>query len=262
MSEGQEKQKKKRDTKDIEDAALGESTVDDEELERVKQQKYDEIKITVLENIEQVVVVDPGQRMAKWYKMKKKMMDAVGISQPENINDPALHKGEAVYVLAKANHPLKDDDTRILLIEKSRGQGIVILPESASKPILGRVAIVAAGQQYSNWSSMEEKMNIKVTPDFKAKIGHTGIILAREKHPKDEDITVLAIDITDGGIILVKSQAISQLPIDIAEISDPEGRYYPWPQMAEKLGIEDESPSPIPTLNQIGITMVCYSGLL
>eukprot|EP01060_Flectonema_neradi_P002559 TRINITY_DN11614_c0_g1_i2.p1 TRINITY_DN11614_c0_g1~~TRINITY_DN11614_c0_g1_i2.p1 ORF type:complete len:287 (+),score=63.36 TRINITY_DN11614_c0_g1_i2:41-901(+) len=246
------KQKQKRDEKEAENAKLGDSDIDEEEQERIKQRKYAALVVEATKPIEQVVVTDPSQRMAKWDRMKKKMHEAAGITMPDDENEPALHKNEPVYVLAKADHPFKED-TKVLLIEKSRGQGTVIVPEVACKPILGRVKIVTAGQQYSNWSSMEEKMSIKVTPDFKAKIGQTGFILAKEVHPKDAEITVLAVEIPEGGVILVKSQAIQQIPIDIVEVIDPQSRYYPWPQMASILKVDDDTPSPVPFPHQIGI---------
>ncbi|KAJ9468004.1 hypothetical protein DIPPA_23034 [Diplonema papillatum] len=225
---------------------------EEQEKENVKKRMFDEIDVDIPYPVEQVTVTDAGQRMSKWPRMKSVMLRACGIDYEEVVPEPTVVKGEACYVIAKAPHPYKGNT--VCLLEKSRGQGYVLLPESAVKKICYRAIVASIGQQYSNWSSMEEKMGIKVTPDFKAKVGQIGLVLAEEKHPKDDEIQVLAVGIPEAnGIVLVKARAVRALPIDIVEITDPLARYHPWAKMAEALGIEEPKEPPSLSAGQAGI---------
>eukprot|EP00755_Sulcionema_specki_P010877 Sspe_Gene.7193::Locus_2436_Transcript_1_1_Confidence_1.000_Length_937::g.7193::m.7193 len=215
-----------------------------EERRGVKR-SLEESSVEVPAGPEQVTVENASQRYTKWERMKGLLLKVAGVitgdeeEKPDVLkNDPTVVKNEPACVVAKAPHPNKDGVT-VCLLEKSRGAGYVLMPDTALRPHLGRVVIETAGQQYSNWSSMEEKMGVKVTGDFKAKKGHEGVILAREAHPKEEGCEVLAVDIPDGGTILVKAAACQQLPIEVVEILDPLARFSSWPKMAEALGIEE-----------------------
>eukprot|EP01059_Diplonema_ambulator_P021033 TRINITY_DN35020_c0_g1_i1.p1 TRINITY_DN35020_c0_g1~~TRINITY_DN35020_c0_g1_i1.p1 ORF type:complete len:278 (+),score=76.70 TRINITY_DN35020_c0_g1_i1:32-835(+) len=225
----------------------------EEQVREDRKRKYDEIDVEVPHPVEQMVVVDASQRMSKWPRMKAVMLKSLGIEFEEVVPEPTVVKGEAVYVIAKAPHPFTGDT--VCLTEKSRGQGYVIMPESALKPIIGRALVVGVGQQYSNWGSMEDKMGIKVTPEFKAKIGQVGLVVGKEAHPRDDEIQVIALQIPEGGVVLVKSKAIRELPVSIVEITDPLSRYHPWPKMAEALGIEEPKEPPQLTAGQAGIAL-------
>eukprot|EP01064_Diplonema_japonicum_P014902 TRINITY_DN22609_c0_g1_i1.p1 TRINITY_DN22609_c0_g1~~TRINITY_DN22609_c0_g1_i1.p1 ORF type:complete len:265 (+),score=54.79 TRINITY_DN22609_c0_g1_i1:37-831(+) len=224
-----------------------------EEEHQVKKRKYEEIDVDVPHPVEQVTVVDASQRMSKWPRMKTVMLKALGVEFEEVVPEPTVTKGEAVYVIAKAQHPFGDEV--VCLVEKSRGQGYVLMPEKALAKIRGRAMVTAVGQQYSNWASMEEKMGIKVTPEFKARIGQVGLVLAKEPHPRDTEIQVVALQIAEGGVVLVKSRAIRELPVSIVEVTDPLARYTPWAKMAEALGIEEPKDPPTLAAGQAGIAV-------
>ena len=222
-----------------------------------RQRTYDEMDVNVPYPVEQAVVVDASQRMSKWQRMRSAMLAACGMTMDDI--EPTVVNQEAVYIIAKAMHPF-DGDCTVCLVEKSRGRGCVLIPESALRPIHSRAIISVTGQQYSKWATMEEKMDVKVTPEFQAKSGQVGLVVAKEVHPKDPETQVLAVQIPDGGIVLVKSKAVKVLPVDVVEVVDPRARYTAWPKMAQELGVvEPKEPKETSDVQpgEVGIAKVC-----
>eukprot|EP01063_Lacrimia_lanifica_P010371 TRINITY_DN1707_c0_g1_i1.p1 TRINITY_DN1707_c0_g1~~TRINITY_DN1707_c0_g1_i1.p1 ORF type:complete len:291 (+),score=99.27 TRINITY_DN1707_c0_g1_i1:89-961(+) len=216
-----------------------------------KRRKYESVEVAVCDPVRQVVISDAGKRLSKWGRMKRAMLEALGREWVEAVPEPAVVRGEAAYCVATAPHPFTGET--VCLVEKSRGGGYVLVPDQAVKTVLERGEVVAVGQQYSNWTTMEEKMNVSLTPGFKASLGQVGFVLAREPHPRDPSQAVLALEIPEGGTVLVKSTAVRSLPVDVVEIADPLARYHPWPKMAEALALaETAEPHPL-AAGQVGI---------
>lgn len=216
---------------------------------------YDDVSVDIQTPAQLCVVLNAEQRFTKWDRMKVTMLQALGLltgeepedAKPACLADVAVDVGEHGYIVAKCAHPQKEG-TEVCLVEKGRGKGFVLMPESGVKTMAGpRVLVTQFEQQYSRWPAMETTLALTITPKFKAPKGGTGFLLGSAPHPKDADITVCAVgfpsrkaDDPDGQrVAFIRKSALKEMPNDIVEIVLPDERLTGWAKMAETVGVEE-----------------------
>lgn len=218
-----------------------------------EKRKYDDIAVDVLTPSELCYVTNASQRFTKWEKMRVRMCKALGVctgeeeeeNKPEIMKlDPGVEIGERGYIVAKVQHPTKED-TVVCLVEKARNGGYILMPEGALKHVKQRCQIDKKDQQFGTWEKVEEQLGIKATKDYKAGVNSEGFIVNEMDHPTKEGVKVVAVTfpskLPDGEPknILIKKDALRIFPNECVEIIEPEDRLRDWPKMAEALGIEE-----------------------